>query len=142
MAQPPTVLARFKASFDEADRIQSEVGIRFCRPPGAVRRCPFTPLSSHGTTGIIHAPRTPGSGRQKAAAAILRPSLALEKQDSIRARAGSPSKVVSFGRPGPGAGAASCIPWHHHAAATSNSSGTTAGRRVVVFPAPAYLLGC
>lgn len=42
----------------------------------------------------------------------------------------------------PGAGTASCIPRHHHAAATGDCTGTTAGRRVVVFPAPACLLGC
>lgn len=88
----------------------------------AAPRCgAFHPLSNrivHGTTASSMLPALPGVGRQKAAAAgwlagetTSRPSPALEKQDRIRARASSPSKVAS-----PPGGRGSAIPRQHHAA--------------------------
>lgn len=116
----PSLVARFKVIFDEADRIQSELGIRFCRPQ--VRCLPPTfQLNRARYYSIIHAPRTPGSGKAKggggrpgwlAGDITSRPSPALEKQDRIRARASSPSKVAS-----PPGGRGSDIPRQHHAAA-------------------------
>ena len=92
----PSLAARFKASFDEADRIQSEVGIRFCRPQvlcwcGALPPT-FSPTEPCTASSMLPALR---EWKAKGGGDPSYPSLALEKQDSIRARAGLPSKVAS-----------------------------------------------
>lgn len=53
----PSLAARFKASFDEADRIQSEVGIRFCRP---LVRCASTHFPTEPCTASSMLPALPG----------------------------------------------------------------------------------
>lgn len=130
----PSLVARFKVIFDEADRIQSELGIRFCRPQ--VRCLPPTfQLNRARYYSIIHAPRTPGSGKAKGGGGRL---------------AGWRNHVTSL----PGAGKAgqdprACVvavesgfaargPGQRHPPAAScggNTSGA-ARRRVVAFPAP------
>ena len=92
----PSLVARFKASSDEADRIQSEVGIRFCRPQvlcwcGALPPT-FSPTEPCTASSMLPALR---EWKAKGGGDPSYPSLALEKQDSIRARAGLPSKVAS-----------------------------------------------
>jgi hypothetical protein len=100
-------------------------------------RCPSTHFPTEPCTASSMLPALPGVEGKRRRRSFVPPWRWKSRTASARVR----GRRRRWLRP-PGAGTASCIPRHHHAAATGDSTGTTAGRRVVVFPVPACLLGC